>query len=309
MPTNEAFRRFYESELSILLQPLENYRLKRIKLFKKLLLLSFALIALLVLNFKLGNKFAIAFNVVLIIASLGYSYDSLAKTNLHLRKDYKKIILPRILFFINHDFEYIPQQKIAKSVFEKSLLFSSEINAVDGEDFMQFQIGNSHVMFCEAKVYGFGRESLLFDGVFISAAFNKSFQSKTFIFPQKTTSFFRKIKFRILGSHYIVKLEDPEFEREFIVLGEDQVETRYILTTSLMKRILEYKRKLRAELAFSFISNRIYCTIPNTSNLFEPALFETFLNFDFILKSYEPVILYSGIVEDLNLSLRIWSKQ
>jgi hypothetical protein len=308
MQTIDEFQSFFESELKLLLQPLEDYRIKRIKKYYRIQYFAMAMGLLLVLSSLYGNANLIVLNILFILTAEGFAFESLSVTNSYLKKDYKNKILPQILNFINSDYEYIPNQKISKTVFEKSLLFPHEINIVKGEDFMRFSIEDTDIMFCESEVYGYNLNSKMFDGIFISATFNKSFTSKTFIFPEKTTSFFRKIKFKLLGSSYIVKLEDPEFEREFIILSEDQVESRYILSTSLMQRILEYKNKLKAELAFSFISKRMYCTIPSPKNLFEPAIFESFFDYDFILKSYEPILLYTGIVKDLNLNLRIWSK-
>lgn len=309
MHTQEEFRTFFESNLKSFLQPLEEYRVQRVRKFIRIQYIAvFGLIVLLFALFT-ENNVLIALAGVILVGIEGFAFESIAKANLFLRKEYKLKILPRILRFINSDFEYIPKQKISKAVFEKSLLFPFIINSVDGEDFMRFKVGETDIMFCEAEVYTDGPFSKMFDGIFISASFNKSFNSQTFIFPQKSTPFFRKIRFKILGSSYEVKLEDPEFNDHFIVLSDDQIEARYILTTSLMQRILDYKKKLNCELAFSFISKRLYCTIPNSKNLFEPALFESFLDFNFLLRSYEPIILYTGIVDDLNLNLRIWSKQ
>jgi len=309
MRTPSEFQAYFETELKSQLQPLEEYRKKGIRVFKRIQYLAVGMCLVFLFCLFTGQIMAFVLCFISIAFAEGFAFESVTKTNLHLRKEYKIKILPEILKFINPDFEYIPKQKISKSVFDKSLLFPHEINFVDGEDFMRFNFENTDIMFCEAEVFGYGPVAKMFDGIFISSSFNKTFGSKTFIFPKKTTSFFRKIRFKILGSSYIVSLEDPEFEKEFIVLSEDQVESRYILTSSLMQRILEYKRKLKAELAFSFISKRLYCTIPNSKNLFEPALFDSFMDFEFIRKSYEPIILYSGIVNDLNLNLRIWSKQ
>ena len=309
MPTINEFQIYFESELKLLLQPLEDYRVRRVKFYKRIQYFAIAAGLILILIFIFGNNVSIAFMALLLVFIEGFAFESISNTNRYLRKDYKNNILPKVLRFINSDFEYIPKQKISKTVFEKSLLFPHEINVVEGEDFMRFKIGDTDIMFCEAEVYGYGPISKMFDGIFISASFNKSFNSETFIFPKKSTPIFRKLKFKLLGSSYDVKLEDPEFEKEFLVLSEDQVESRYILTPGLMERILEYKRKLNCELGLSFISKRLYCTIPNSKNLFEPALFETFMDFNFILQSYEPIILYTGIVADLNLNLRIWSKQ
>ena len=308
MGVSEEFSVFYNSELKHLLLPLENYRIRRIMLFKRFRNISFLMGLFLAFTIYTGNALLISLGGSLVVFALGLAYESLTKTNSYLRKEYKNRILPKMLNFVCSVFEYIPRQKISKYVFEKSLLFPREISTVEGEDFMRFFIDDVELMFCESKVYGYVPKSIMFNGIFISSTFNKTFNFKTFIFPKKTTSFFRKLKFKVLGSSFRVKLEDPEFEREFIVLSEDQVESRYILTPSLMQRILEYKRKFDSELAISFVSNRLYCSIPNSRNLFEPPIFTSFLDIDFIFKSLEPVILYTSIIKDLNLNIRIWSK-
>lgn len=308
MRTSAEFQDYFETKLKVLLQPLEDYRVKRIKTYKWIQYFAIGF-ALSVVLFVIVKSPLFILSIVLFVLTQGFAFESIGTTNRYLRKEYKQKILPKLLGFINKDFEYIPNQKISKSVLDKSLLFPGEVEVVDGEDFMRFRIGDTDIMYCEARIFGYGPRAKMFEGIFVSAAFNKSFSSKTFIFPERTTPFFRKLKFKTLGYSYNVKLEDPDFEREFIVLSEDQVEARYILTPSFMQRTLEYKRKLKTELGFSFISNRLYCTIPNSKNLFEPALFESFMDFNFIMQSYEPIMLYTGLVEDLNLNLRIWSKQ
>jgi hypothetical protein len=302
------FQNFFKSELIELLQPLEVYRIKRIRIFKWIQFAAILTIIILIACIIWSNLIISVLCGFLVIAAEGFAFESLGKTNEVLARSYKSKIIPIFLNFINPQHKYIPEQKVAKNLFEKSLLFPHEINEVHGEDYMRFTFDEVDIMFCESEVTGYGPGLPMFKGIFIASTFNKPFSSQTFIFPKKATSFFRKLRFKIYGSSYHVQLEDPEFEREFIVLSDNQIESRYILTTSLMQRLLDYKRKLKAELAFSFISNRLYCTIPNAKNLFEPALFDSFLDFKFIFQSYEPIMLYSGIVEDLNLNLKIWSE-
>jgi hypothetical protein len=308
MDKSSHLKTFFENELKDRLVPLENYRKKRLLLFTRYLFIAASITLVLIICALLSVPgFIIALCSTIVALIIGFGWESLITTNQNLRKEYKLKILPRIIELINPEFEYIPRQKIANSVFAKSLLFPDKISSVDGEDFMRFKVGQADIMFCEATVYGYDPPIQMFDGIFISTKFNKPLSGRTLIFPKKTTSFFRKIKFNILGSTFIVKLEDPEFEKEFLVLSEDQIEARYILTTSLMQRILDYRRKLKTQIAFSFITNRMYCIIPNSKNLFEPALFNSFLDYEFILESYEPIKLYTDIVDDLNLNLRIWS--
>ena len=216
--------------------------------------------------------------------------------------------MPELLRYLFDDVEYIPRQRIAKSVLEKSMLLPDRMMIVEGEDFMRFKIGDTRIMFCETTVLSSRGEDVLFNGVFISASFNKYFTAKTFVCPEKSKSFFRNLKRRILDNLCPVKLEDVEFNKEFFVLSSDQVEARYILTPSLMLRIMNYRRKIKKGISFSFVDDRLYCAIPNYINLFEPALFEHF-DFEFIKRNYLPLKLYTDLVEDLNLNNQIWSKQ
>ena len=48
----------------------------------------------------------------------------------------------------------------------------------------------------------------------------------------------------------LIKMEDVAFERGVVVYGDDQIEARYILSTSLMERILAYKKKAIVQCAF-----------------------------------------------------------
>lgn len=313
MKTDYEFKDFFDNKLINELKPLEKKRidgLKRKRQYQKYLIII-GISVLFCLFLSQFSVYFILFAEILAIVFcfiVSFALDNKFKTNKSLRRDFKHKIIPEILSFLYSDFEYISNQKISRTVFEKSLLFPNKVKEVRGEDYMKFWIGDANIMFCESTVFGNPPVFVQFTGIFISATFNKYFKSRTFVFPEANTPFWRKIKFKTFGKKNIVKLEDPEFEKEFIVLGENQVESRYILTPSLMSRILDYKRKLNCELSFSFVENRLYCIIPNYKDLFEPRLKESLLNYNFILESYEPVLLYTSLIEDLNLNTYIWSK-
>ena len=70
-------------------------------------------------------------------------------------------------------------------------------------------------------------------------------------------------------------MEDVAFEKEFVVYGDDQIEARYILSTSLMERILSLQEKKQSSsAAFPFIGNKVHVAISYKKSLFEPRLFE-----------------------------------
>lgn len=107
----------------------------------------------------------------------------------------------------------------------------------------------------------------------------------------------------------LVKLEDPEFEKYFVVYAEDQIEARYILSTSLMRRIVEFKKKTRKQICLSFVGSKVFVAIPYGRALFEPNIYKPVVEFEKIREYFEDINLALGIVEDLNLNTRIWNKE
>ena len=105
-----------------------------------------------------------------------------------------------------------------------------------------------------------------------------------------------------------MKLENPEFEEAFVVYGGDQNEARYILSPRTMERMLEFSRKSGKKVQFSFVDSRVYVAIPYTKSLFEPKLFGKPASFERVQEYFEDLDLAMGIVEDLNLNTRIWTK-
>ncbi|QQS50296.1 MAG: DUF3137 domain-containing protein [Bacteroidota bacterium] len=307
MKSEAELQHFFLSKLQLLLQPLEQYRIEKVQKMKKYMYAAIFSSLLIVLGIVSKQPILILFFCLPPAIFLGFSIQTFLEMARFLTKHFKNQILSELLSFLFEEYEYIANQRIAKSVLEKSMLFPKYIAIAKGEDLMCFKLGNTLIMFCETTALSNG-EKEIFKGIFISASFNKNFKSKTFVLSANLSSLYNRLNKQLIHNFKRIKLEDIEFSKEFLVLSSDQVEARYILTPSLMKRLLDYKRKTRKKLSFSFVDNRLYCAIPNFTNLFEPALFEPF-DLDFIKKNYNPIMLYTGLVEDLNLNLRIWSKQ
>ena len=150
-------------------------------------------------------------------------------------------------------------------------------------------------------------------GVFMVADFNKDFNTRTVVVPDSAESalgsyignMLQKWNFSRSGS--LVKLEDPDFERAFAVYGDDQVEARYILTPALMARIMELRTKFGASLALSFLGSKVFLCIPMGCDLFEVGgVLENPQQLDGI---FSDMAALAGVVDDLNLTTRIWTKE
>jgi hypothetical protein len=149
--------------------------------------------------------------------------------------------------------------------------------------------------------------------VFIIADFNKHFLTHTLVLPDTAEKLFGKFG-QILqsigsGKKELVRLENPEFEKEFCVYADDQIEGRYILTPSLMERILAYKRKWKSKISLSFCDSKVYLAINMNKNLFEMRIFKPVADYAFMEENLRFLILLTEIVDDLNLNTRIWTKE
>ena len=107
----------------------------------------------------------------------------------------------------------------------------------------------------------------------------------------------------------LIKLEDPEFEKLFVVYGEDQVEARYILSTSLMRRMVEFQTRAPKKMRLSFSASKLHVAIPFEGELFEPKIMESLLNISHVQAYYDDLKLVVDIVDELNLNTRIWTQK
>ena len=75
-----------------------------------------------------------------------------------------------------------------------------------------------------------------------------------------------------------------------------------------MQRILSLKKKA-GYINLSFVNSNVCIAIPLKKNLFEIKIFSTLIDPDAIAEYYYLLKLLTGIVNDLNLNTRIWTKE
>jgi hypothetical protein len=324
MKSLDQLEKYYESDLKSKIQPLEEDRvtlLRKVRITKAVSILVGIALIILSFSISLGNP-------LVIIA--GYSVVVLIVLKILKSKfvsSFKDTIIRGIVKFTSESLEYTEKSHISMNEVNNSELFGN-FNRLSGEDLVagfirdeEFyqktgQVRGTSIRFSELNMVdvrkrgsnGNTSEKKIFKGVFYVADFNKKFNSHTKVVPDNFGKFFQGISSRFEGKKRVV-LENSEFEKLFEVYGEDQVEARYILSASLMERLVEFRNKARNELYISFKDEKIYIAISTTKNLFEPKLNETLYNFHMIKEYYEDLMLVVGIVEMLNLNLRIWTKE
>jgi hypothetical protein len=234
------------------------------------------------------------------------------------RSNFKMTIIERLVHFVDSQLSYNPNGCVKQSEFNYSQIFNTKPNHYKGDDLVWGKIGQTAIKFSELDAKyesGSGKNRTVvqvFKGIFFIADFNKNFHGRTVVLPDTAERLFGRIGQMLQEWNFsrddVVKLEDPEFEKEFVIYSTDQVEARYILSTSLMKRICDFKRKSGHKIHLSFVGSLVNVAISYTRNLFEPRLFSTLLDFEPIQEYFEDLSLAVGIVEDLNLNTRIWTK-
>lgn len=242
---------------------------------------------------------------------------------------FKRNIIENIISFIgdnklsyaNHLFLENKRQTIL--AFTRSQIFQDELEEPDSleqEDCVYGTLNETDIFFAEIFVENrkgshlnelemedYSQKSLLFHGLFFEARFSKNFVSRTFIVPNSIKNI---VKNKVTSFNNwrgeIIELEDLEFAQMFQVYGDSQLESRYILSTSLMSRLVEFNKKAKRQVYLSFVDGFLYIAIPYRQSLFEPKLWQSMMSFRPLKEYFQDSQLMIGIVEDLNLNRRIW---
>lgn len=314
MKNINELKKFYENELVADIKALEE---ERKKIAKKVVFYNIIFsISLFISFFIFAVLFVFAF--LLFIGIIFLWVFLCFKTTKGYKSNFKSMVIERIIKFIDENLNYSPAQCIPQSLYMSSRLFLKTPDKYFGDDYVYGKIDKTQLEFSELHTQYVTRDSkgrttshTIFKGVFFVSNFNKNFKGITMVLPDTAQKMFGNVFGNIFQSWNkfrgeLIKMDDPEFEKLFVVYGSDQIEARYILSTSLMRRILDYKNKIKKNIYLSFIDNKLFFAISYYKNLFEPKLFKTLLDFNLIKEYYEDLELTISIVEELNLNTRLW---
>jgi hypothetical protein len=315
MAVNNNFKQFYDSELHGLLQPLETERhaVKKLAVITGLLFVA-AVVAFIITS---SSRSGIA-GVLTLILFLG---GIIAVVRLYYRKKayvskYKETIVRKTINFIDPSFQYDPVSHISRTDYDASGLFIEKPERFKGDDYIEGK--RDKTFFCFSELHtehkvGSGKNShweTIFKGLFFIGDFNKHFQGRTYVWSEHNPqlNFLNKLFSSFAWDLAKVKLESSEFENRFIVYSTDQVEARYILTPSFMERLSKLQDMMGQKTAFSFVNTNIYVAVPIKDDLFEPSLFSA-NDYNRISDYYNTVQMVLGIIDELKLNQRLWTKE
>lgn len=312
---------FYYKELYPSINELEEDRKKivsQLKFYGGMGTVALAIAALWMgKNFGLFHPLSIAIMIgFIVLGSVTYRFMIAGYA-----KDFKAKIITPLIHAIDPHLLYNPDFMISQHLFERSDLFKHSIDRYSGNDYVKGSVEGVPLEFSDVHAEYETRDSkgrtqwhTLFRGLFLVAEFNKHFKAKTVILPDHAEKSFgsliggwlQSINFTREG---LIRMDDPEFEKHFVVYGSDPIEARYILTHSMMKRILDFQRRVSHPLFISFVHNHIHVAIATGKDLFEPAVFTSLLDYKQVMEYVNTLQYTIGLVEELKLNEKLWSKE
>ncbi|WP_343632302.1 DUF3137 domain-containing protein [Fluviicola sp.] len=240
------------------------------------------------------------------------------------KNQFKGKVIPAVVKFVDERLQYDPNRGLM-SEYAESRIFTQRYDRYKAEDTISgkfdltdFAFGEIHTEYKTVSTDSKGNRQehwhTIFKGMFFVSDFHKNFQGETMIDVDTMERYLGKLgrKFQQWNPSRpgnLVKLENPEFEKKFAVYSTDEQECRYILTPSMMERLLDMTKRINFKVAISFRNNQVFIAVFNNMDLFEPSVFGSLLKEEDYRIIINMMKLMTGIIEDLNLNTRIWTKE
>lgn len=232
---------------------------------------------------------------------------------------FKDQIIEKMVQFIDESLRYNRYGSITKGEYQASHLFAKSYDRFRGDDLVVGDVDGVSLKFSDLHTEYKSKDKdnkehwhTIFQGIFFIADFHKNFKGRTVVLPDRAEKLFGGFGqfFQGMSSHgELVKMDDPTFEKEFVVYSDDQIEARYILSPALMERITKLKKKSGKALQVSFNGSKIYVAISYQKEMFEPKIFKSLLDFNEMREYFEVLEMITGIVKEFKLNRKIWTKK
>jgi len=239
------------------------------------------------------------------------------------RLTYKGQVVAEVIRLIDDSWSYSSETCIPKADYMRSKIFTHRPDRYNGDDYVKgtidktdFEFSELHSEYKTTSTDSKGNTRTewhtIFKGLFFHADFNKEIKGETFVLPDTAEKLFGKFgqRFQKMSSKgKLIKLENQEFEKEFVVYGSEQIEPRYILTPTIMEAMVNIKKQYKHNMSFSFVGSRVFCAISIQKNMFEPAIFRSGVRFEDVQEIHSYFEVIRILIQELNLNTRIWTKE
>jgi len=265
-----------------------------------------------------SGEFSIIVVGVVCMALIGLQIYLYYKKRKKYVMSFKVDLINPIIKFIDEGLNYFPENYIPSGAFTGSKIFHQPFNRYSGDDLIDGVVDKTKISFSELHVANIVQRDKrtekhpVFDGMFFIADFNKNFKSQTFVLPDTAEKLFKGLGkfFQSMSWSYgkLVQMENVEFEKLFVVYSNDQIEARYILSLSMMERMVSLKKKFNRPIYFSFINSNVNFAVSLKGKQLEPTVIRSLDNRKIIDSYFGLLNDMIAIVDELNLNTRIWGK-
>jgi hypothetical protein len=274
----------------------------------------------------ISSVFAIA-GLIIGIIILITGFVLLTRTNskfAEYRHRFKHEVIPLVLKTIDESLEMDYTRGLSENEFIYSQLFNKEPDRYRSEDQISgitgkttFSFSELHAEYKTVTQTKNGRQEhwhTILKGIVFYADFNKNFNGVTIVRPKDMGAALgawvsKSMPIFNSSSRTLVQLENQEFNGEFVTYSTDQVEARYILTPAMMERLNELNKRCSYTISLSFIGSCIFIAFPLSKDYFEPPVHKSLLTSNSLNEDTEVIRFMYGIIKDLDLNTRIWTKR
>ena len=238
---------------------------------------------------------------------------------------YREQVLDPLLQVFLPGFEHDPAAGIDEETYLASRLFPSRPDRYHSEDRFSGELEGVPLIFAQVHAQE-KREDCdkngcktnylnIFKGLFAVAEFPKKFEGVVLVYPDRSEKLLGHLSrgLQQLGGRFrglrLIKLEDPEFERRFVVYADDPVTARYVLSASLMEALRRFNDR-HGQVYVSFVDGALYLAVPLWKNVFEPPpVCRKAADPAWLRRYAEALAMMRGVVTELKLNVRIWGER
>lgn len=222
---------------------------------------------------------------------------------------YKNNVVRKVINFCDSSFHYGIQEYVSPGALFGSGMFVDKEYDLTGSDLIRgvyegvaFDFSDITMSIPRAiALKDEDKDKIIFNGSFFVAEFNKRFKNPVFVYPRK------KYMNYLQREGEEVRLESPEFARLFTVFSPDQIEARYILSTSLMARIERLTEIMGDRLHIVFANNNVYIANNNNEDRFERIWSHTVKDKTLLVRYFNELNEQLSIIHELKLNIKIWA--
>lgn len=232
------------------------------------------------------------------------------------RNDFKTTLIAPLITQFSSELSYDHDKYIPEELFNLSHLFDKTPERYTGDDLIAGMIDNVQIVcsdiHAQYKTYnskGQTQWHTIFEGLFFYADFPKSFLGTTIVTANQSERFLGVVgswlKSLQRNGYTHITMDNPLFERYFSVYTTDRIEAHYLLSTTLLERLVTFRTKNSTPLWVSFTAGKLFIAFSKRHRL-EPTLFNPTLDHHRLKAFYDDLKLLFDFVHEFQLSLAIW---